>query len=282
MGYGSYSASNAVSNRLSKAYYTAPISETFTERNINIAMNPKGIVSRESRDSVEHPNSVAIIIALDVTGSMLNVPAEMIKNGLPTIMSNIIEKGTPDPQVLFVAIGDHECDRAPLQVGQFETSDELLDKWLTSVYPEGGGGGNAGESYLLAWYFASQHTSTDCFEKRNQKGFIFTIGDEPCLKKLPSTTLKNIMGDGQYSDYNDAELLAKAVQTYNVYHVHLKETPSGSRPETIQKWKSLIGENLIIAEKHEDIPGLIASKILQILGKGDVTIDAIKGETMIL
>ena len=58
-----------------------------------------------------------------------------------------------------------KCDSAPLQVGQFESSDELLDKWLTNIYFEAGGGGNGGESYALAWYFAALKTATDSMEK---------------------------------------------------------------------------------------------------------------------
>ena len=69
-------------------------------------------------------------------------------------MDKIIQSGIKDPQVLFLAIGDHECDTSPLQVGQFESSDELLEHWLTHVWLEGGGGGNRGESYALAWHFA--------------------------------------------------------------------------------------------------------------------------------
>ena len=262
MGSGTYSVSDRTARATTMGFYTSSASEIFKQRSINNAMNPNGIVIRESRDSEEHPNSVAIILALDVTGSMGSVPHHLVKDGLPNIMGAITEKGLKDPQLLFLAIGDHECDSSPLQVGQFESSDELLDKWLTDVYLEGGGGGNAGESYLLAWYFAANHTATDCFEKRNQKGFLFTIGDEPTLKSVPKRTLTEIMGDGQYDNYSASELLDKAREKYNVYHLHIKETGAGSRRETINGWKQLIGDNLIVIDKHEDVSSAIANVLI--------------------
>jgi hypothetical protein len=202
MGGGSYSSvkrvsrlSNYASEKGFKSVddYMSTKENVFEERSLNNAMDPHDVAVRESRDSDEHPNSLAIIIALDVTGSMGSIPHHLVKEGLPSIMEGIIQAGIPDPQVLFLGIGDTNFDSAPLQVGQFESSDELLDKWLTSVYLEGGGGGNVGESYHLAWYFAAKHTSIDCFEKRKQKGLLFTIGDEPVLDNLPKAQLQKCM-----------------------------------------------------------------------------------------
>jgi hypothetical protein len=68
------------------------------------------VAIRESRDSTDHPNALPIILALDVTGSMGSIPHYLVKEGLPHLMDGIIQKGFPDPQVLFLGIGDHECD----------------------------------------------------------------------------------------------------------------------------------------------------------------------------
>jgi len=261
MGGGSYSSTDRKIRATASGFYDKAPGEIFKEKSVNNAMSPYGIKLRESRDSAEHPNSVAIIIALDVTGSMGSIPHHLVKDGLPEVMDGIMKAGVKDPQVLFLGVGDHECDSAPLQVGQFESSDELLDKWLTSVFLEGGGGGNLGESYSLAWYFAGQHTSIDCWEKRKQKGFLFTIGDEPVLRRMPKSFLKSMMGDGQFQDYDAAELLSKARETYNVYHIHVREGHNGSRQEVIDSWKQLMRDNLIIAERHQDISKIIAEII---------------------
>lgn len=257
MGGGFYSTNLAAERSVSKGYATKSTREIFSRKSINNAMNPYGIKVRESRDSEEHPESLSIILGLDVTGSMGTVPHELVKSGLPKIMGGIIEEGLKDPQLLFLGIGDHECDDAPLQVGQFESSDELLDKWLTDVYLEGGGGGNMGESYLLAWYFAARHTEIDCFEKRGKKGFLFTIGDEPTLPNISKKELEDLMGPGEYMDYTSDELLKLASEKYHVYHLHILETYSGSRERVKDGWKQLMGDNCIFIQGNEQVADVI-------------------------
>ena len=226
-------------------------------------MSPYGIDIRESCDSDEHPNTVPIVVGLDVTGSMGSIPHDLVKNGLPTMMQTMLDNGVADPQVLFLGIGDHECDSAPLQVGQFESSDELLDAWLTKVYLEGGGGGNDGESYLLAWYFAARHTRIDSLEKRGKKGFLFTIGDEPTLTQIPEQSIKSIMGTEQASMITADDILKQAMDKYNVFHLHVKETRSGQRGYVIDGWKQLMSDGLIEVERKEDIPRIIAETIIK-------------------
>lgn len=282
MGGGFYSTSSRSVRASSEGYDTKSAHEIFTERNINSAMSPYGVALRESRDSNDHPNSVPIIIGLDVTGSMGSIPHHLVKEGLPTMVGKLIQNGIPDPQILFLALGDHECDRSPLQVGQFESSDELMDLWLTKTYLEGGGGGNDGESYLLAWYFASKHTSIDSFEKRGQKGFLFTIGDEPTLQSLPKNVMSKLMGEGQYDNFTSVQLLDEARKTYNVYHIHVAETHAGSRQRTIDGWKQLMGEDLLIAKHKEDVPTIISETILKHQKGASVLVDGKKTDNTII
>jgi len=261
MGHGSYSTTRRSVRAKSAGYETKSQEDLFVSRNMPTDMDPKGLVFRESRDSEGHPNSVPIIINLDVTGSMGRVPHQLLKSGLPTLVQTIIDNGIADPQVLFAAIGDHECDRAPVQVGQFESSDELLDHWLTTTYLEGGGGGNYGESYLLAWYLAANHTEHDHWDKRQKKGYLFTIGDEPTLTDVPAAALKGIFGAGQASKITAAELLEKAREKYHVKHIHVGETGAGQRKETVAGWRQMLGDDLIEAQSHTHIAGIIANVV---------------------
>jgi len=266
-------------------YTTKSTQEIFKARNINSAMNPFGINVRESRDSAEHPNSLAIILGLDETGSMGTVPHFLVKEGLPLMMDSIIKSGVADPQVLFLGIGDHECDQAPLQVGQFESSDELLDKWLTDLYLEGHGGGNGGESYMLAWYFAAYHTTIDCYEKRNQKGVLITVGDEPVLPGVPASFLKSLMGAGQYENYESLKLLDKAREKYHVYHINVRETASGTRLLVIDGWKQLLADNFLIAERRTDVARLVVEAVCESAEIDEVqhvTVPVQPAETMML
>lgn len=257
MGGTRYNKSARDIKAMKEGYASKSANEIFTQnakRMAHESMNPNGITFREARDSAVHPNSVPIILGLDVTGSMGHIPHELIKEGLPNLMDGIIEGGVPDPALLFLGIGDHECDGYPLQVGQFESGDEELDMWLTRTYIESGGGGNGGESYLLAWYFAAFHTKTDAFEKRNQKGLLFTIGDEPCLQVLSASAIKEIMGTGEQT-YTHLELLEEAKKRYEVYHISVLHSDQGIRADI--GWKELLGENCLSIEDHKEIPNLI-------------------------
>ena len=116
MGYGSYSYTahkKIVSNRSTKRR-----EEVFKQRQVHPLMDPHGVKFRESRDSADHPNSLPIIFALDVTGSMGKIPEMLAKQELPHFMEGLMSAGVPDPQIMFVAFGDAFCDNGPLQVGQ--------------------------------------------------------------------------------------------------------------------------------------------------------------------
>lgn len=263
MGYGSYSKEDYTMRSAAASYMSKAPEQIFTQRTIHDGMSPFGVKIRESRDSENHPNSVAIIFGMDVTGSAGDIPKDLVVNGLPTIMSGIIEAGIPDPQLLFMGIGDHKCDRAPLQVSQFESSDELLEKWLTSVWIEHGGGGNGGESYSLAHYFAAYHTAIDCFEKRGQKGFLFTIGDEPTHRHYPNHAIKNIFGVSEASDKTASDLLAAAHEKYEVYHFHLMEGSNGRDQSVINGWKEVMGDHCILVPDYRDIPHMVANIVFK-------------------
>jgi hypothetical protein len=266
MGYGGYSTVTRSLRSSSLGYDTKTAGEIFSARNINNAMSPHGIEVRESRDSDEHPNSVPLVLALDVTGSMGPIPHFLVKEGLPKMMEKIINAGVPDPQVLFLGIGDHACDSAPLQVGQFESSDALLDHWLTKLYLEGGGGGNNGESYLLAWFFASKYVKADHIEKRHKKGIIITIGDEPTLGKLPAKAQKKLMGDkGKYEDLTAAHLLKDAQKKFECFHLHLLQGSAGMRKDVKEGWTKLMGDNVLFIQNKESVAQLIADKVVQVV-----------------
>lgn len=260
MGGGSYSSVRYSAVAAASGYDTKSLNEIFEQRSLSGKMSPIGVKLRESRDSEEHPNSMPIILGLDVTGSMGSIPHYLVKEGLPALMDKIIEAGVKDPQVLFMGIGDQECDRAPLQISQFESSDQLLGQWLTELFIEQGGGGNDGESYLLAWFFASLYTVHDQFDKRKKKGVLITIGDEPTLKQLPANVQQRLMGVGQYKDLSATELLDKAREKYDVYHLHMLQG-QGNSQQTKDGWKQLMGENVIFVQKKEDVAQIVADLV---------------------
>lgn len=258
MGYSSWSDDSY--SHLSRSYASKSADDIFSKSAVS-DMLPNGVDVRESRDSDEHPESIPVMVFLDVTGSMGRIPEAIVKNKLGALMSTIIDNGVEHPQILFGAIGDHHCDSTPLQIGQFESGTEELDKWLTSMYLEGGGGGQNMESYLLAWLIAGRHTSIDSFEKRNQKGFLFTIGDEKSWDRVDMNTLKELMGYPQCEEVTDDQLLEEAQRLYNVYHIHINEASYRDDPNVLGYWRDKLGERLIVLDDYNAVCETIATLI---------------------
>jgi hypothetical protein len=257
MGGPSYSSKGRFARAESRGYAKKSIYENFTQskvKRIHESMDPKKIRLRESRDNTDNPKTFPIIFGMDVTGSMGDVPQMLIIDGLPKMISKIIQKGIESPALLFLAIGDSQVgDSAPLQVGQFESGDLQMDTWLERVWPEGGGGGNPGESYLWAWYFAAKHTVTDAWDKRNEKGVLITFGDEPCLDEIRPVEMKEVMDIEIGQSMKREELLKAAQDKWNVFHIHLSE-----RRAVYPTWREMLGQNLIMCDDYRKIPDIIA------------------------
>ena len=201
-------------------------------RTVHDDLDPLGVAVRESRDSAEHPDTLAVAVLFDVTGSMGGVP-RTLQTKLPDLLGLLLRKGyATDPQILFGAIGDATCDRAPLQVGQFE-SDNRMDEHLGKILLEGGGGGQKSESYELAMYFMARHTAIDCFEKRGRRGYLFIIGDELPYPKVKRREVGKVVGDRLRQDIPTRDLVAELSAGYDVYYIL---PPERATRGTIRCW----------------------------------------------
>jgi len=125
-----------------------------------------------------------------------------------------------------------------------------MEKWLTSIYLEGGGGGNEGESTSLVYYFAACHTSCDAINKRGKKGLVITIGDEPNLPNYPKTALKEIFG-GAEKDLTSAEIISMAMKDWEIYHINILDY-AGKMKNTSRCWKELLADHFISVEANSD------------------------------
>ncbi|MFN8505100.1 hypothetical protein [Kouleothrix sp.] len=223
------------------------------------AMNPYG-ATRESRDSAAHPDSVAIAVAFDVTGSMGSVP-RVLQTKLGALMRVLIQKGyLAHPQVLFGAVGDAYCDSVPLQIGQFESGLEMDDD-LSKLYLEGGGGGQVHETYELALYFLARHTSIDCYERRGQRGYLFTIGDEKPYGVVSRQQVSDHIGDALERDIPTERMVAEVQQRYEYFHIIPTNTAHGRSAEVQQRWRGLLGERVLLLEDEAAVCETIALAI---------------------
>jgi hypothetical protein len=239
-------------------------------------LDPSGLETRESRDSAEHPDSNAIIISLDVTGSMGKV-VRGIHADLPRLHELLLGlQYIPHPQILFAAVGDATCDRVPLQVGQFE-SDNRMDQNLENMIMEGGGGGQTTESYELMLYLAARHTSIDCWEKRQRKGYLFIIGDEMAYPAVKAPEVNRIIGGKLQADLPIAELVAETSQRYHIYFVIPGGAAHGNDRRIVLFWEQLLGrEHVIQLPSPQDTAQSIAMTIG--INEGAVSLDDAAGE----
>lgn len=254
MGYGSYSHSAHQALTADRAALSR--NEVFRQRGCHSLMDPKGLSVRESRDNAEHPNSIGVVFALDVTGSMGNIPESLARRELPTFMKLLTDCHIPDPQVMFMAIGDANSDGAPLQVGQFETTAELMDQWLTWSYLEGGGGGTGSESYELAFYVLAQHTDIDCWVKRKKRGYLFMTGDELPYPAVSRHQIEALIGEKLDEDIPLEEVVAAAAETYHLFFL-IPDLKRRQRCEA--RWREVLGDHVICMESHEDTCAVAAS-----------------------
>ena len=235
----------------------------FAARAMAPELDPFGVTARESRDSDLNPESTAIIIGLDVTGSMGMIADALARKGLGTLIEEILaRRPVPDPHVMCMGIGDVLYDQAPLQVTQFE-ADIRIAQQLEQLWLEKGGGGNVCESYDLPWYFAALHTRIDCFEKRARKGYLFTIGDEEPSPGLSAKAIARVIGDRVQRGFNARQLLEMASRMYHVFHViveegsHARHDPHGVR----SAWSGLLGQRVIGLADHTKLAEVIVSII---------------------
>lgn len=242
---------------------------------------------RESRDSDAHPNSKPVVVFFDVTGSMEGVPRQL-QTVLPKLMGLLLRKGyIVDPQVLMGAIGDYNGqstdasgayirgfggDRAPVQIGQFESGIEM-DNDLTNMFLEKGGGGQQPpqESYQLAYYFAARKTSCDAWEKRHEKGFLFTIGDERPYSRVTKQEILDVFGDTiENASIPTSQLIRECQERWEIFHIIPAETSHGRDPELRRVWGDLIGaEQVITIEDANNICEVIGSTIGLMEGNTD-------------
>lgn len=222
MGSGSFTTSSFTSYSNSRGRSVSNsgfvtndnLMDYYTQSYIHKDMVPYNVI-RECVDSEEHPNTIPVILALDLTGSMGGACVKTAQS-LNKIMTMLYEKFT-DIEFLIMGVGDLECDHAPVQVSQFE-SDVRIAEHTDKLYMEHGGGGNGYESYTAAWYFGLKHTKLDCW-KRGKKGIIITMGDEPLNPILYKHQINNVFGDTAEANVKTETLYKDATEKFDIYHI---------------------------------------------------------------
>ena len=275
MGSGSWTTSSYTSYTKTKGIKTScladgtvtldssyDVQDLYKARKLDEALDPKGVV-RECVDSDEHPNTIPVILALDVTGSMGSALEEVSKK-LNAIMTETYKK-VKDVEFLVMGIGDLAYDNAPIQASQFESDIRIVEQ-LDKVYFERGGGGNQYESYTAAWYFAINQTKLDAW-KRGKKGILITLGDEPLNPYLPKEALKRVTGNETLQgDVETKELYNEVIKKYDVYHFAINDSHTCYRyyrDDIKETWGKYLDNNHFKVVTLNELAAQIVSAIVE-------------------
>ena len=242
------------------AYHREVVAKPVAEQKVHPQMDPRG-VTRESRDSDAHPESLAIGVILDETGSMSGTPIVM-REHLPKLMAELEKRGVKDTQILFGACGDADNNEiAPLQIGQFESGVEMAAD-LGKIFMEKKGGGTYQESYQNAIYFFARHTSCDCIEKRGRKGFLFIVGDEHAYDHVSRVEVERLMGDSLQADIPTTAIVEECAKKFDIYFVIPRGTSHYDDGRLHTYWRNLLGaDRVILLSDAANIVDVIASAV---------------------
>lgn len=254
MGFGEYSHAAHVALTAARAT-TTPV---FRASRAHPQLDPRGAI-RECRDSAEHPESLAVLFALDVSGSMGDVPRTLATQTLPAFMRVLLDAGVRDPQLCFMAVGHAGQDQAPLQVGQFESSEGLIDGWLTRLWLEGGGVGRH-EAYELAMLYAARCTRLDCVEKRGRRGYLFLTGDVAPNPAVSHTEATRLLGVDLGADLPVRDLIEELQRSYEPFML----LAPGGPPGVERAWRDLLGDRVLALRAPGDA-ALVAAGLVALL-----------------
>ena len=252
MGSGSFTTTSYASYSTSrgKAFdsFTGRVSgQEFHATRIDESLNPKKFKVRECANSDEHPNTIPVILGLDVTGSMGSACKETAE-ALGVIITNLYKK-YKDVEFCVMGIGDLAYDDAPIQMSQFE-SDVRIAEALDKIYMEMGGGGNRYESYTAAWYMGLNRTKLDAFDKQGRKGIIITMGDEPLNPFLPVSELNRSVNATEQGNIETKDLYEAARKKFDIYHIAV-DSPDDSyswyKNEIKESFGKLLGQNFKVS-----------------------------------
>ncbi|WP_228814259.1 hypothetical protein [Nocardia otitidiscaviarum] len=276
MGYGHWDDSAYAAARTFRAarglddfgYTAAMRTQPWDRWTAHPELDPFGVTVRESRDSADHARSLPIAVLFDVTGSMRVVP-RIMQEKLGRLHGLLRRKGyAEDPQILFGAIGDADCDRVPLQVGQFE-SDNRMDEQLRLILLEGGGGGQKSESYELAAYFMAKHTATDAWDKRGEQGYLFIVGDELNKPRLAARHIRGVIGDAVHQDISVRSVYRELAERWHVHYILPNQSCYYRDPQIAEHWRDLLGERFL----RLDDPAAVCELIALTIGIGEDRVD---------
>lgn len=223
---------------------------------------------------------VPIGIIIDGTASM-GEQAYTLRDKSYRITGQIrCQKYLDDFGINYCVIGDANPSRwgglpdsAPIQMTEFETSNEGVKALTEQIWLEEGGGGHAKESYELGMYGYAR-----CVEIPSQEiGYLFIMGDEGFYPTIKGEQLRKHFGVQEATSIPTADILKELKKRYRVFRFNVVTgNYRGLEDEIAQQWREAVGENFIdLSEQPEAVVDVMLGCIALTSGRRNLdTYDA--------
>ena len=103
----------------------------------------------------------------------------------------------------------------------------------------------------------------DCWDKRKEKGFLFTFGDEMPTQKLTAREIKEVFEDNDELDtpfITNVDCLEMASEKFNCYHIILHGSYYSHFPKKVtDAWRELMGSHVCDLSDHSCLPELVST-----------------------
>lgn len=223
-------------------YSKTPSTRTYTggTGTASVGTKSKSVVAaaKYPLEQLATESTQPLVVAVDVTGSMADWPA-LIFEKLPLLYNEVV-RYLPDVEISFAAIGDAYSDKHPVQVTAFGKGVDL-DAKVNSLYPEGGGGGGARESYeLTAHYFLTQ-----CDMQKAKKPIFIFAGDEGFYESVAKDVLSRYFTGEQPASLDGMKAMRDLGKKFDTYILR-KPYGSGYDNSIAQQWKNVLGDQKVM------------------------------------
>jgi hypothetical protein len=122
-------------------------------------------------------------------------------------------------------------------------------------------------------YFMARHTSTDCFEKRGKRGYLFMIGDEMPYPRVKPREVSAWIGDELPQPVAIRNLVAQLTRRWDTYYILPEGAAYAGDGQVLGTWRGLLGQNVI---ELSDL-GAVCETIALTVGLGEEAIDLDEG-----
>jgi len=235
MGGGYYGEREVYSTTPNSGPYSTQAQEVMKQTSLHPDCDPKKVTK------LVCDAKTPIVISIDVTGSMGDW-SKIIYDKLPMFYGQLIMKNyCEDPSLSFAAVGDLNCDEAPIQVTPF-SQGAAIDSVLAKIWLEGGGGGQNYESYEMAAYFYG----TRCEFTVASKGYAFFTGDEGFYPAIIKQDLEKFLGEKAKAPISTETAFQGLQKFFTVFYLHKPYYDPEIDKNLTAKWKKLIGEENVL------------------------------------